>query len=32
MHLTKNKIHDQVLEDFLFDRPELEQKFGKKKE
>lgn len=25
MHLAKNKIHENVLEDYLFDRPELEK-------
>lgn len=32
MHLAKNKIHENVLEDYLFDRPELEKQFGPKKE
>lgn len=32
IHLTKNKIHENILEDFLYHRPELEKKFGRKKE
>jgi hypothetical protein len=31
IHVSKNKIHEQVLEDYLFDRPELEREYGPKK-
>ena len=31
MHQAKNKINEHILEDFLFDRPELEKKYGQKK-
>lgn len=31
MHLSKNKIHEHVLQDYLFDRPELDKAYGPKK-
>ena len=32
IHINKNKIHEHILEDFLYERPELEKKFGCKRE
>lgn len=32
MRVEKHKIHENILEDFLYDRPHLEQKYGLKKE
>lgn len=31
MHIEKHKIHENILEDFLYERPELEEKYGLKK-
>ena len=31
MHLAKNKIHERVIEDFLFDHQYLEEQYGPKK-
>ena len=31
MHIQKSKIHEDVLEDFLFERPYLEKEYGLKK-
>ena len=32
MRIEKHKIHENILEDFLYDRPHLEEKYGLKKE
>ena len=32
MHIEKHKLHENILEDFLYERPHLEEQFGLKKD